>query len=455
MADEFEDHTSNDWLVPRSAEAKAVLEASIRHNRKLGGDGLDLPVQEIGGQYFIWDHWLMSYLGHRSSPGQPPLEGAELLLAGDLLASIAEDEFNLLVEKERIAEARYLAARCQGKKAVSRKYAGPATTAPESIPTADRPGVNERWEKAWKAALRNNKQWFENYWTLNQKEMADYVQTGVVLALYASPPVTPPVEPWEKPRFFPIAAKLRLWSWQRTGVEEGRWNAQAATSAFMAHYLETAIERYRVAMAKVREPDLRPIASLDMPFTALGFVVGQRERAELAARLHLHGFREGRFEPRMLGPLSAFMLRLLAEYFDQEPITETGKLPLAKKKDVAPYPVLQQLLEAWSTPDPAVLAPRLVAACDVHTHQSVQSGYEIGIPDWMRTPIAVLLVLKLRELRGLANPAIDHPLTATVVGRLPDASTLAPADEMLLAVEARMRADGFDEKKVLAACGIA
>jgi hypothetical protein len=100
-------------------------------------------------------------------------------------------------------------------------------------------------------------------------------------------------------------------------------------------------------------------------------------------------------------------------------------------------PLLTALLEQWRTPDPASIAPLLLAACDRHTHHAKLTS-EKSDPDftwrtWWYDPFEILSVLYLRKLQGLDNPVLDHPLLATPIGAPYD---IAPkySDELLEAV---------------------
>jgi hypothetical protein len=455
MAEEFKDHTQNDWTVPASRESKTMLEAAIEYNRRLGLEGLDLDeaLSVRAKKYYIWDDWLMRYLEHRCNPGQPALRKAELAALGDLLAMIARDDFKLLVEKERIAEVRYLAARCKGKKAVARAFAGPASTPAESVASAKRPGVNERWAKAWKSMLANNTEWFKTHWRGYRQEASAYVRTGKVVANWAT---RSRARGWDV-ACLDIGSLLYLWKFERAAVEDGRWDGEAASSGFTAAYLANMLELNRGARWRSNPQDL-PSLDIQMPFCALGFVLGLRERAEPLARANIAAVRKGWFNEDWERPISAFILRLLADYFSQEPLVVRGDPKRLPKGQIAADPWMKKLFEVWRDPDPAVVARRLIAACDIHTDQCIggMAGMtrEFGNLWWTRTPIAALLVLKLRETLGLPNPRIDHPLMATLLGRLPEAPPVQP-EEMLRAVEARMRKEGFDERKILAEYGVA
>jgi hypothetical protein len=124
-----------------------------------------------------------------------------------------------------------------------------------------------------------------------------------------------------------------------------------------------------------------------------------------------------------------FLLRLIDDWQGKP----EHKYPPAAYDD----PLLAALLEQWRTPDPAQIAPVLLAACDRHTHhaKAVSDKTDPDFPDqaWWYDPFEILGVLYLRKLEGLENPVLEHPLLATPIGTLPP---LAPkySDELLEAV---------------------
>jgi hypothetical protein len=81
------------------------------------------------------------------------------------------------------------------------------------------------------------------------------------------------------------------------------------------------------------------------------------------------------------------------------------------------------LLSHWRTPDVEILAPLLLTACDRHTHLAL---IRKDSPDFDTSgeltyvPFEILAVLRVREILGLSNPALDHPLMATAFGVLPE-----------------------------------
>ena len=67
--------------------------------------------------------------------------------------------------------------------------------------------------------------------------------------------------------------------------------------------------------------------------------------------------------------------------------------------------------------------------------------------NWARTPIEILLLFKLRQLIGLQNPVLDHPLMNSPLGVLPSEVVFEP-DDIIRRVRDRMREDGYDEMEI-------
>lgn len=126
-----------------------------------------------------------------------------------------------------------------------------------------------------------------------------------------------------------------------------------------------------------------------------------------------------------------FMLRLVGDWQGWPPRQAT------KSKDDAiafDEPLFNALVENWRTTDMAKIEFLLLAACDRHTQQSRTDSsskfYDMRNLENYFDPFEVLGVMRLRELDGLANPKVDHPLLATPLGRLPP--TTEPYHDALL-----------------------
>jgi hypothetical protein len=80
--------------------------------------------------------------------------------------------------------------------------------------------------------------------------------------------------------------------------------------------------------------------------------------------------------------------------------------------------------------------------CREHTYIAPEGPFR-GLP------IAILAMLKLRAMSGLANPEVDHSLFNTPMGPLPARVPFNEAmDELVARVNARMEQHGYDKKAI-------
>jgi hypothetical protein len=124
-------------------------------------------------------------------------------------------------------------------------------------------------------------------------------------------------------------------------------------------------------------------------------------------------------------------------------------LELPERKPFRRRPCLDALLEndAWKG-ESARVKPMLETACVEHTLLAPQGPF-LGLP------IALAVILRLREQAGLPNPRIEHDLLRVELGAPPPAPPVPAdlgaaldllADPLTLRVRRRMRRMGFDEK---------
>ncbi len=140
----------------------------------------------------------------------------------------------------------------------------------------------------------------------------------------------------------------------------------------------------------------------------------------------------------------AFMLRLFADW--------RGDVTHAWPEFAYAEPVYEAILSSWRTEDPDVLVPLLLAACDRHTYQG-HPDTEKEFYDFQstpRTPLEILLLFRLRELCGLKNPHLDHPLMASPFDRMPEPQPAYVPDELVLGTLARVRQDWPEIDSILA-----
>jgi len=137
----------------------------------------------------------------------------------------------------------------------------------------------------------------------------------------------------------------------------------------------------------------------------------------------------------------AFILRLFADW--------RGDASHAWPAYAYSEPIYEAILEQWREPDPDVLKPWLLAACDRHTHQSQVDTESVfyDFSSFPRMPLEILFLFRLREMVGLKNPHLEHPLMEAPFDRLPIPQLPYAPDEFVLGTLARVRKDwpNFDD----------
>jgi len=139
----------------------------------------------------------------------------------------------------------------------------------------------------------------------------------------------------------------------------------------------------------------------------------------------------------------AFMLRLFAAW--------RGIVGHVWPKFAYDELIYEGILERWNVSDPAILEPWLIAACDRHTHEA-RADSETVFHDFSnvpREPLEILLLFRLRELSGLANPVVEHPLMEVPFDCLPTIQALYEPDEWMQGTLMRVREDWPEFDKVV------
>jgi hypothetical protein len=131
----------------------------------------------------------------------------------------------------------------------------------------------------------------------------------------------------------------------------------------------------------------------------------------------------------------AFMLRLFADW--------RGNVSHAWPEYAYGEPIYEALLEQWREPDPEALRPWLLLACDRHTHQSQFDTDSVfyDFSSFPRIPLEILFLFRLREIVGLKNPHVEHPLMDAPFDQLPSTQLPYTPDEFVIGTLARVRKD--------------
>lgn len=311
----------------------------------------------------------------------------------------------------------------------------------------ERPGISSSWEKYWVRASKGLAEAVVAHDSKRIQDLECYVADGVIpIPLeFAIPdqPVNPPRLSWQTTD---LASRLSGYAMARQFEFEISWingekNSDLASCGFAAAYLSQMIQLDNERLFPLRFDGrrLKALSLRSIPYVALGVVLGCEPQARILAQGQLGAYRSGYFRDAAYYPIFIFILRLLADFFEGADIGVDGE---ASKE-----PVLLNLFKAWRAVDAEEIAPLCLAALDLHTHRCKQgnakSFYEFEQGDWIRIPIEIWLLFRLRDLISLKNPSLDHPLMAG--GRILDAESIFKADPLISAVYARMKRDGFDE----------
>lgn len=318
-------------------------------------------------------------------------------------------------------------------------------------------GVSPKWMNVSRRYFGHHKRGRDRLLAASENDLRAFVRTGLVrlhgpdvaIALARSEAVGPRNLDWESylDSSLGMYANTKLGDFETNSLANDAWDTASAQAAVDAERLRTLIRVHIAILFPERFPgrQLQTLWPSDTAVAALRIVLRPDRDSFDAARLHLTAYRRGWTHATEYYPIYIFMLRILADHLAEPP------LPLAGEPAREPY--TNALYEAWRTTDLETLTALCVAVCDFHTHRCTVAPEKVVFHDfqqgfWTRCPIEILLLFKLRELSGLPNPEIAHPLTDTALGRLPPQGPWVP-DPLIEQVHARLRADGLDEANLI------
>ena len=149
---------------------------------------------------------------------------------------------------------------------------------------------------------------------------------------------------------------------------------------------------------------------------AKAFALGLVEQGEAIGRDSFVGLTEGWFYATNQTTLTPFLLKCFATWKN---LTLPSEFSFVL---VAPYEELVQEL----TSGPDEIRAALVKACDYHLYRSKDDtddeSYEFSNPVYAVYPVEILFFLRIRQILGLTNPEVDHPLLDSPLGKLPSSS---------------------------------
>lgn len=299
------------------------------------------------------------------------------------------------------------------------------------------PGLDSRWKAGWKAHFKNNKEWYDAYIDPTRHELDQYASMGL---RSSSDEDWSKHKRWERglSSTLEMYALLKAFDLESSAVIEKFFDAQLAEEIFAAGRIEELMRLYVL----IRSPErvgrqLRTMNIHIIPAVVLGVIIGN-ESAFPLMRLLIVACRRGWYSLDDRFPVFIFMLLLTADFlreiFPDELVLLLKNSPLA------------DLLSSWDNPDPTALVDLCIATCNFHTTRCrAGTDMEFANGNWCYIPVELMLLMRLRTLRGLATPHFEHPLWIAPFANFVPSEPPVDSD-LMLAFEQRMRTDGFDEE---------
>jgi hypothetical protein len=107
-----------------------------------------------------------------------------------------------------------------------------------------------------------------------------------------------------------------------------------------------------------------------------------------------------------------------------------------------------ELVASWDTEDLDHLSQLLMSLCDVQARQTLAPPSKFFIEfdngKYCYWPLTALMVLKLRQNRGLANPELTHPAFGSLNAMLAPTPLALEMDDLLQGILGQMQQQGFD-----------
>lgn len=305
--------------------------------------------------------------------------------------------------------------------------------------------INPKWVSGIKRTIAQFKknsshgmasvQFLESYVCNENPDMGDYENS------------TYPISPWEihlcahlrtVSLAFLYKAEAMLFEGDKSVIQDAHLGFQIAMYSV---YCEVErLRRYPIRFG--RQPELRAQMA-SVAFIGVGMWLGKTQEALNLARL-LNKSCENNWFIHSQYPIFKFMLNLTNSYLKQGLQNENSLYPLDTPHN--------ELLAYWSTSDLDLLSELVISACNFHTHQNQtnkpKKWFEFSNGSFSTWPVEINLLFRLREISGLTNPIIDHPIMNTALGQNLD--KLDPLqDELLEKIIHKLESEGFNLTKVL------
>ena len=306
------------------------------------------------------------------------------------------------------------------------------------------------WEAAWRKLAAGRTAEEEEYFQFRIKALDKYARHGgdgqnavdltqiraVPFHAYTEPP---PFE-WE----WDLVEELQSYGeglLEEVETDRARGlplNVPRTRQSFVVNYLAQMIALHRLLLCSERRISNNETLRIDpyvIKYAALGLAAGVEDAAlKLARLLCLAWQRQEGVYWRGTNTEERAIYTLFAAHLGVQ-------MPALESSD-SPKPHLDALTQngRWRAANGDELRTLLEAACEEYVRSALRPFEGV--------PAAILLVLKLREMSGLVNPPLIHPLFASPLALPGTVSIDAACNDLLVRVRDRMNRNGFREDAI-------
>lgn len=284
---------------------------------------------------------------------------------------------------------------------------------------------------------------YQDVFDRNQPRLDYYIKDGVRSNAYLAEPELQ-IAPWETFSELLINASHYEILAEAEFVTEDRINYPYLVQAMSYSYYYSAmrfynLQRFQSRFGRDYDAGMSPDIVLNL---CLAELAGLSLYSQRLFSFYQQGYVRNWFN-RSNSHLSDAIILLYATYQGQ-PIEPT----------VAQF-AYKELIADWDTTDLQKVSSLLQQLCDDQMLQVVAPPskffIELGNMNWQFIPYPALLLMKLRQNRGLANPQFEHPGFGALNPLLISTAVPLVIDDTLAAVLDRARQQGFDDDAIFAA----
>lgn len=284
---------------------------------------------------------------------------------------------------------------------------------------------------------------YQDVFDRNQPRLDYYIKDGVRSNAYLAEPELQ-IAPWETFSELLINASYYEILVEAEFVTEDRINYPYLVQAMSYSYYYSAmrfynLQRFQSRFGRDYDAGISPNIIFNLCLAELAGVSLYTQRL---FSFYLQGYVRNWFN-RSNSHLSDAIILLYAAYQGQPMEPTVGQF------------AYKGLIADWDTTDLQKVSSLLQQLCDDQMLQVAAPPskffIELGNMNWQFIPYPALLLMKLRQNRGLANPQFEHPGFGALNPLLISTAVPLVIDDTLAALLDRARQQGFDDDAIFAA----